>query len=238
MSNLIECPMCKTMISPNAVACPKCGEPKSINDLTKLPEQDVIQDAIVEKEEINQNTKSVKKLKSKWYVISILLIIIVSLVGASVYYLSPTERAKSVSNKYLTAMKKGEDTTEYKNYLVDDFINVLDFKYLGVDEIVEYKEYIDYINASYYNENIKNKYDFKSYTEWRNHETKDFKGYEIVSENIFGLILWDNKSYYSVVTLKYDVEITNGLGQKIYEKVSIECTENFDGKYEITDIFY
>lgn len=29
MSKLIECPMCEKMISPNATACPNCGEPMS-----------------------------------------------------------------------------------------------------------------------------------------------------------------------------------------------------------------
>lgn len=27
MSKLMQCPMCEKMISPNAVACPNCGEP-------------------------------------------------------------------------------------------------------------------------------------------------------------------------------------------------------------------
>ncbi|EET84324.1 hypothetical protein CcarbDRAFT_5228 [Clostridium carboxidivorans P7] len=40
MGNLIECPMCGKMISPNAAMCPNCGEPMKKNDEQKEEHSD------------------------------------------------------------------------------------------------------------------------------------------------------------------------------------------------------
>lgn len=58
MSKLIECPMCKRMISPNALSCPHCGEPiKSMEEVTSKENNSTLKN-----EEANENTCSIVKI--------------------------------------------------------------------------------------------------------------------------------------------------------------------------------
>ncbi|MDH7479395.1 MAG: hypothetical protein QHH02_05240 [Syntrophomonadaceae bacterium] len=67
---------------------------------------------------------------------SIAILVVVSVISCFVWfnYLNPEIRAKKCVNKYLTAIKKGKSTEEYKGAFIADFINILDFRCLDTRE--------------------------------------------------------------------------------------------------------
>lgn len=86
---------------------------------------------------VNPHDEIAKRNRSKMRVLrSIAILVVLSVIGCFVWfnYLNPEVRAKKCVNNYLTAIKKGKSTEEYKGAEIVDFINILDFRCLETKE--------------------------------------------------------------------------------------------------------
>lgn len=167
----------------------------------------------------------VKNLNKK----TVLIIIVLLIGGLFVYsnYISAEGIAKGCVNNYLGAIKNGESTSDYRSTEVDDFINVLDYKFLSVKEQTKEKKVLTFERE-----------DWKDY--WsKTTDAKDFIAFKNEIKGIYskGETIEDNLDrftvstgeYYNQVVLLYDVNLTNKLGQSLFKKV--QFTVNNDNAF-------
>ncbi|MDP5277159.1 hypothetical protein [Chengkuizengella axinellae] len=230
-----HCNKCENEISEKSVFCNRCGNKISDADLIQHSEEVA---SSVENTSKLSPSKNKPKLKLFISIISIVVIL-----GASTFiylnYFTTEAKAKNVVNKYLSAINKGESTYDYKSIGVDDFINVLSYDYLRTQLETKEPVTIDYdiyeFNESYFSEVYDSFDDFKETMKiiYRSNE-----GYSIRRDSDAWFTL-ETGEFYDEYRLIYDVELTNGLGQKIYKKVYfVVNNDNSDGNFEITDLFY
>lgn len=200
-------------------------------------------------ETVETKKSTIDKLRRHRNKIISILILFIILVGGAVYnfnYMTPQAKAKNTVVKYIKAIQQGESTYDYVDSGVDDFINVLDYKYIRVvDKETPLKTYtIDYdmyeIEIEY--GNGKEKYrDFDDYFKqeleyYKKQEKDEGSKVKILNESTdsFEFTLGDT---YTQVELLYDMEVTNGIGEKIYKKVYFTVNNEYDD-YKIVDISY
>lgn len=92
---------------------------------------------IAERARIEWNRESIYNPKKR-YLSMILALFLVIFVGGGWYvysnYLTPQAEAKNIVEKYLKATMNADSTYEYRYSSVDDFINVLDYKFVRYGE--------------------------------------------------------------------------------------------------------
>ncbi|MGG4506856.1 hypothetical protein ABEP00_17080 [Heyndrickxia sporothermodurans] len=182
--------------------------------------------------------KTVTKKKKSKKKLFISLVIIIALLGAGAYsyfnFFTEEAQAKRVLNNYLNAMKKGKETGKYKTAEVDDFINLLDYEYqrtisrkqkdalLTLDEDFYNSPYLDY------------KDEFFNYDEFKEAQKVTFSKNEIVEESDDSITFKTGK--YIEYRFLYKVEVTNKLGQKLYNKYYfVVNNDNGDKKFQVAE---
>lgn len=156
------------------------------------------------------------------------IVILTTIVAVGCSSGSPAQR---VVDGYLQAIKRGQDTVVYKNAKVDDFINVLEFKFLNVES----SRTID--NVATINEDSFQ----KTYRLMYSTLAEAIKGYKeiygdkaVISETAKELVI--KIGFQNEHILLYDVTCTNALGQKVYGKYRfIVLQKLFEKEFEIVD---
>ncbi|SET60497.1 zinc ribbon domain-containing protein [Paenibacillus sp. NFR01] len=164
----------------------------------------------------------------------VLILVILAFVYSHFYTVNA--KAEGVVNDYLHAMKNGESTDAYKESGVDDFINVLDYKFLSVkektrepDEITVDEDMYDMFYAE----------EYPTFEDWKQSLKDAFRDWEVVYDDSFEMLLRSKTDMHDKFTLLYDVDLTNGLGQAIYKKVTFTVMYNdSEDTYKVTSIDY
>lgn len=156
----------------------------------------------------------------------IVLLVALMLVGCSAVASGQSEKsAKKDLEKYLEYMKVGDkdNASTYLDYYTDSLIDVFEYKYLNLieEEDVENRTYwskYEYEDGSYMQE---------QYGEWEEfieHLTElydDREEYEFEADE-YSVSYWKVGDTYKKYTFLYDMEVANGLGNKLYKKVEFE----------------
>jgi len=121
--------------------------------------------------------------------------------------------AQEIVDAYLTAIKNGTDTSAYKISNVDDFINMIEFKFLSVESSREV-DYVTNVNSRTF-ELFDHKF-YATLADAINGYKKTYGDKAVVSESPAELVIKTDVMHES--TLVYDVTHTNALGQKLYGK--------------------
>ncbi|MEC0181738.1 hypothetical protein P4H61_09515 [Paenibacillus peoriae] len=108
----------------------------------------------------------------------------------------------------------GDMTGDYKKTNVDDFINVLDYKFLRVVDKWEEP------NGLIVDEDMYKMYqekEFTSFREWKESLKRQFTDLNVVSESEQDMVMKSATDKHYKIELLYDVNATNGLGLSIYK---------------------
>jgi uncharacterized membrane protein YvbJ len=229
------CSKCGNAMPDEYVFCSKCGY--------KL-KQDGQNDDRVSYDETSATleNKHIYKLSRKFSPKYLIVLGTVFIIGIAVIgylnYFTLEAKAKNIVNKYLEASKNGESTYAYKKSNVDDFINVLDYKFINVKDKKQ-KPKILTIDYDLWEEFYKDQY--STFTEFADSMIALYKtnaNSEVLKKGPFTVEIKTGELY-DELTLLYDLEVTNKLGQKIYKKVYfIVNNDNAEDKFEITSILY
>lgn len=226
-----------------SLKCKECGENEQkgkfcSNCGAKLCEE-VNQINDYSESKVKQHKKHHKRNKMILLVIAVIAVIAAVVIGGIIvnrvnYTNTPEQKAIKIADKYFSAMKEGESTSEYKSSEIEDFINVLDYKYLNTkytDKIKITHKYDRAFHAEY------KKKDFDTYEDF----VKDIKERydEVIEETAISIEVWKKEDFLLKYTFLYDVEIANKLGEKLYKKVYVEVTEEKDsGEYKVSNFYY
>lgn len=172
-------------------------------------------------------------------IIGVVIVILIILLGVLVYrsQFSIEGKAKNVVSKYAKAIQKGESTYEYSNPDVDDFVHIIDYKFVKIMDIEE-REKTYTVDADTYknNENSRDFYE-RQYEYYKLRSTHD-SNIRFIDENelekTFTVTL--DETYHNVVLL-YDMELANRAGDKFYKRVYFTVSDE-DEKFKIADILY
>ena len=176
----------------------------------------------------------------------ILLAVIISLMFGCSDIGSENKAKKDVDN-YLHAMKTGDISTS-EMYLrdVDNFINVLGYTYLRSNEVELKKNIVEWWKYTYDDSpHLQDEYGtWDEFLEYLRVTYGNSDTHEIINDNPMFFTAWKIDDYVEVYEFVYDMEITNGLGQKVYQKVyfTTEWTdmrwngEDFEDGFVITNI--
>ncbi|GGF86385.1 hypothetical protein [Paenibacillus aceti] len=190
-----------------------------------------------------------KLIRHKSKIIS-LLVVVILVVGGSLYYynfMTTQAKAKITVAKYIKAIQQGKSTYDYVESGVNDFINVLDYKFIRViDKEKPLKTYTkdhDMYEIDVNYGNGKEKY--KDFNDYLKQELEYYKERE-KSDSEIKILRESTDSFeftygdtYDQIELLYDMEVTNGLGEKIYKKVYYTVDNNRSSKkFQIVDISY
>lgn len=191
--------------------------------------------------ELNKTSMSPRKLISRKTILLGLVCILV--ITGIVYYMLPEQQAIRAANNYFETSMKGKDNEPYKEGVkVHDFINLLSYKYLNTRNSDKVKDVFDYSYELY---NITDKDRFSTYFEAKEWALENiYKDYKVLNNNLNHLEVWKEGNYLRKYTFLYDIEATNGLGEKIYKKVTVEVTQRSvkldseKGSYGVSNLIY
>lgn len=227
------CPNCNNNLSDDSVFCNKCGNKVEQNNQMETEGNEIAASTVPERRK-NPITKKSKRI------IGFVAVLAMLLVGYYAYsqYFTKDAKVVSVVNAYLEASKNGESTYDFKKYGVDDFINVLNYKYLRITNTEEHPKIVNY-TYDFWEEYMKDIH--SSWLEFKKFNLEIYggkEGFEVLANDTKELE-FKTGDYYDEYILLYDVELTNGLGQKIYKKVYFRVNnDNSDKKFVVSDIFY
>lgn len=239
---LIFCNKCGQENPNESSFCNKCGAGLIVKALQENEDKSDYKETI---EHQNSNYKKNQNSTPKFrMIIPFLCILVIFLIGYFVYnsYFTTEAKAKNTVIDYLNAIKKSESTYDYKKANVDDFINVLSYKHVKTYPIKKLDKTYRYDLNSYENDSYyKNKMTFAEYIE-EEKKAKNIIVYEgskstitIDTSEVFEYTTGDK---YNNVELVFDVEVTNGLGNKLYKKVHFYVDNSISSSYKINEIIY
>ena len=170
----------------------------------------------------------------------LLILIPILLVGCN----DGESKAKKTVEKYLEALKMGEDVDLYLDTR-EGLIDVFDWEYLRSLEVDQIKDTRSY-DRDYYEMFEKDIFD--TFQEFKDKEIERFSlvhdNFEIIENSYDRLELWDGESYIDNHKFLYNVELANELGQKLFKKVEfyvefdhIYYNGDFVEGYVIKDIY-
>ncbi|MEK3910653.1 hypothetical protein [Paenibacillus sp. FSL H7-0331] len=175
---------------------------------------------------ITNKTKTILKI----IIVALITIAIATWVYYSFYH--PYGITKKVVSNYIGAIQKMESTYSFKDSNIEDFENVLEYKFVSYhDFTLEYKR-ITYDRKMY---DILEKNSGKSFSEFLTDVQKKNPG-RIEKVNTNEVVVWLDQRF-DEVKLVYDLVVTNKLGQKIYKKV-LFTVNNSEGTFKIRNIYY
>ena len=172
--------------------------------------------------------------------ILLLILIPILLVGCS----NEESKARDTVEKYLKALKMGEDVDLYLDTR-EGLIDVFDWEYLRSLEVDQIKDTRSY-DREYYEMFEKDFFD--TFDDFKENEIEWFSrshdNFEIIENSYDRLELWDGESYIDNHKFLYNVELANELGQKLFKKVEfyvefdhIYYNGDFVEGYVIKDIY-
>lgn len=232
---MIYCNKCGRELPDDSLFCSKCG-----NKIEVDKEKTVEKSEVVIIPEVSQQIIKEEKFKknSEVKIISVVALCI-AIIGVSVFvffnFTTPEAQAKSVVNKYLSAIKNGKSTYDYKDIDVDDYRNVLNYKYLNVELSTKENKTIEF-SLSDWERFWKDLYpDQKTYSEFKKEMKMIYTNGNVLVDNNSNLKI-ERDEQFNVIYLLYDVEVTNGLGQKVYTKTTFKV-DNSSGEYKVIYFF-
>lgn len=171
---------------------------------------------------VEQKIKLWKKKNFK-ITVGIVLILFIGVVSYFNYF-TPEAQAKRCVNNYLSAIKNGEDTSKYKqynNYIpVNDFINVLDYKYLNVLKSETTIGMMGISKENWENE-INSDIPTKSFEELVQFTKNEYS--KVTTGTNFITI---HNMEYKKIDILYDVSCTNAIGTQVFKKVKFNVNNN------------
>jgi len=175
---------------------------------------------------------------------NIILLVVLCLMIGFVYakYGTIEGQAKNCVSSYLGAIKAGKDTSKYKDVSVDDFINILNYKYLNVKEKTKEK-YTMTTTRDEYDDYFKQGNDNKSFKEYKREQKEIYNqinksGEGVISETDNSITIWGG-DYYDRIVLMYDVSLTNKLGTQLFKKIYFTVdNKNPDHKMKVSSSDY
>lgn len=237
------CNYCGERIISNAKFCSHCGK---VNVVSSSSNNNGSETA----KPINEKPKIQKTKSSKYKFIKIFAFCLVVILGAFYYYsnyMTLESKAENAVSGYLKAIKNGTSTYNYKvvDAGVDDFINVLDYKFLNAGDPSKGDVVVTESKRTWQVEK-----DYQTNDELYGNSFEEFKRnvktyyaqnvVKIISESdsqIKYTITTGDK--YDIINLLYDVQVTNGLGQAVYKKVNFTVgNDNNEKKFKVMGIHY
>jgi hypothetical protein len=225
------CNSCKEEIQDNSFFCNKCGDKIEHfpNDYVAATAQDV---AIA---------TSSKKVTSR-RIIGVLSVLTLACLAIFIYYNYFTIEAKArlSVDHYLSAIKKGENTYKFKTSKVDDFINVIDFKYLSQRDAGYTNRVSSYtFDRKWYDQFEKSNY--KTFEDFLKAQKERYNSSYYNSDKIKAKIQSDTSNELKVeitdrvlsFDFMYDVQATNGFGQLSYRKVLFTVDQKYNDEFEV-----
>ncbi|WP_273484724.1 hypothetical protein [Desulforamulus ruminis] len=192
------------------------------------------------------------------------------IIGFFGYYIynqgKPETKAKKVVDGYLLALKEGTSTIDFKkDNSSNDFVNILNYKYLRCSSVQEktikpetilppnYKRHTinfgTYLRDSgkevdkYGLNTGENDKQFENYLTSQKEKIKNDKTKTIIEETKVKFVYVETSDIvipkeinYTEVILLYDLENTNNLGEKLYNKYYFKLDDQ-DGKFLIADFY-
>ncbi|KAF6626936.1 zinc ribbon domain-containing protein [Paenibacillus sp. EKM208P] len=223
-----SCINCKNPLEDESLFCNKCG--------AKQESSDTPDDAGVNMvDELPQNGLRKSKYltpKKLMYGIAIILFLVIS--SFTVYFNTPEQIAKRSVDSYLSALQKGEYVGKFKSSDFDDYINVIDYKYVNTQDNSEYEgNEITTYDSEYYDKYLKEVYPtFDEFLQREKELHLDNKYFTVLENDSKKIVVQDNRVGKSFSFL-YDMQVTNGLGTPVYKKVTFDV-DNFSGNYKIS----
>lgn len=130
---------------------------------------------------------------------------------------SEESQARKTVEKYMDAVKMGEDFEQFRAF--EGFYDVFDYEYLRT---LDEREVKDTGKISYDIWELVYKDKYPTWEEYKKYEIESLKlaweDLEIIEENDEEVVYWDGKSYKTIYTFLYNVEIANKIGEKLYKK--------------------
>ncbi|WP_103105355.1 zinc-ribbon domain-containing protein [Brevibacillus reuszeri] len=232
------CTNCNHSISDDFEFCPKCGI-----KISREYEQ-------VQLENVNNPDTPKHKLRSirnykftsKNIILASVIVILLVLgsVLAYVKFFTIEAKAKEVVNGYLKASQTGASTVPFTRIdsNISDFINVLDYEYISVKGSKQKPKKAN-LTQEIWERSFKDEY--PTFTEFAEAmiEVYKRKGGGKLEGMTLNSVEVTTGEMYDEITLLYNLELTNRLGEKVYKKVEfvVDSNDPFD-TLEITKIYY
>lgn len=202
-------------------------------------------------EEIKSDPASHKK--TNWLGISVRFIAVLLVLGSIFFmynkFLSEEAKVKRVVTKYVKAIQRGESTYDYKkSLLMDDFIDVIDYKYIRVVS-KEKREVTLTVDRKMYDSYVKYEIgsvkDFDTFEEFFEYERSEAAKREAQENTKYKIINETDSSFtytwgstYDEYELLYDMQLTNGLGGLVYKKVYFTIDNEQSDTFKISSTYY
>lgn len=169
-------------------------------------------------------------------IIAIILLIILAACS------NPEKDAQRAAENYMDAVKMGDEYNDHIKTGTEGFIDVFDYEYLQTLDAPKEKKTVS-TTYEFYNDVFSDRY--KTFAEFKETEKEIYDDYEILRDDDTVIEFWDGESYKDIHKFLYNVEIANGLGEKIYKKAEIEVEMWFDfdedderiDMYKVRDIY-
>ncbi|OMD80417.1 MULTISPECIES: zinc ribbon domain-containing protein [Paenibacillus] len=242
--SLEYCNQCGNSLIEGSKFCNACGE--KVSSLPNAPDSTQInrgvQLPVTSGVSEKQNMKLVRFLKSRW-IISVITLIVLGLGTLYVYnrYFTLEGKAKSVVANYIKAIQNGDSTYEFTSSNVDDFYNVLDYKFIKASKME--------VDTIVHVDRVKWDKDFLSgltFTKTYEKEKEYFRAlYE--AKGVGGKVIAEDDDTMTIKTgsqhdklmLLYDLQAINGAGESVLKRVYFTLENNDYGEnMEITETVY
>ncbi|KAF6620424.1 zinc ribbon domain-containing protein [Paenibacillus sp. EKM102P] len=225
------CVNCNSSLEDESLYCNKCGAKQESSGASEDTSENVINELI------QSDSPKSKLLTPRTILYGVALILFLAISVITVYFNTPEQKAKATVDNYLKALQHGEYVGGFKSESFDDYINVIDFKYVNTQDSYEYEgNEVTTYDREYYDKYLKEVYPtFDEFLEQEKEIHLDNKHFTVLENDSSKIVVRDDRLGRSFSFL-YDMQVTNGLGTPVYKKVTFDV-DNFSGEYKISYYF-